>query len=79
MGSVRHARRARSICSPATATGNIYKLKLNGKLLGWARTRLASRSNSCLIHELHCESETVIYKGACTTWKVEKITISAGK
>jgi hypothetical protein len=29
----------------------------------------------CLIHELHCESDTVIYKGDCSTWTVEKITI----
>jgi hypothetical protein len=28
-----------------------------------------------LIHELHCESENVIYKGDCSTWTVEKITI----
>ena len=29
----------------------------------------------CLVHELHCESDTVIYKGDCSTWTVEKITL----
>jgi hypothetical protein len=31
------------------------------------------------VHELHCESETVIYKGDCSTWTVEKITLKAAK
>jgi hypothetical protein len=27
------------------------------------------------VHELHCESETVLYKGDCSTWTVQKLTI----
>ena len=56
--------------------GKIYKLDLNGKLLGWAQTSQGHGQTGCLIHELHCESETVIYKGDCSTWTVEKITIA---
>jgi len=33
--------------------------------------------NGCLVHELHCESDTVLYKGDCSTWTVEKITIAS--
>jgi DNA-binding beta-propeller fold protein YncE len=55
--------------------GKIYKLDLNGKLLGWAQTSEGHGQSGCLIHELHCESENVIYKGDCSTWTVEKITI----
>jgi len=56
--------------------GKIYKFDLDGKLLGWAQTSQGHGQNGCLVHELHCESDTVIYKGDCSTWTVEKITIS---
>lgn len=56
--------------------GKIYKMSLDGKLLGWAQTSLGHGQSGCLVHELHCESETVLYKGDCSTWQVEKITIS---
>ena len=55
--------------------GKIYKLDLNGNLVGWAQTGLGHGQAGCLVHELHCESENVIYKGDCSTWTVEKITI----
>jgi hypothetical protein len=57
------------------SSGKIYKYDLNGKLLGWAQTSLGHGQSSCLIHEIHCESDTVIYKGDCSTWTVEKITV----
>jgi hypothetical protein len=56
--------------------GKIYKFSLDGKLQGWAQTSLGHGQSGCLVHELHCESETVIYKGDCSTWTVEKITIA---
>ena len=56
--------------------GKLYKVDLEGKLLGWAQTSLGHGQSGCLIHELHCESETVLYKGDCSTWTVEKITIA---
>jgi hypothetical protein len=55
--------------------GKIYKLDLNGNLIGWAQTSEGHGQTGCLVHELHCESENVIYKGDCSTWTVEKITI----
>ena len=44
------------------------KDNLDGKLLGWGQTSLGHGQSGCLIHELHCESETVVYKGDCSTW-----------
>ena len=55
--------------------GKIYKFDMEGKLLGWAQTSLGHGQSSCLIHEIHCESDRVIYKGDCSTWTVEKITV----
>ena len=55
--------------------GKLYKLDMNGNLVGWAQTSKGHGQTGCLIHELHCESENVIYKGDCSTWTVEKITI----
>jgi len=55
--------------------GKLYKLDMNGNLVGWAQTSQGHGQTGCLIHELHCESENVVYKGDCSTWTVEKITI----
>lgn len=59
--------------------GKIYKLDLEGKLIGWAQTSEGHGQTGCLIHTLHCESETVLYKGDCSTWTVEKITIAGSR
>jgi hypothetical protein len=56
-------------------TGKIYKYDLDGKLVGWAPLANGHNQPMCLIHEIHCESDKVIYKGDCATWTVEKITI----
>jgi DNA-binding beta-propeller fold protein YncE len=58
--------------------GKIYKLDMSGNLVGWAQTSKGHGQTGCLIHELHCESDTVIYKGDCSTWTVEKITMKSG-
>ena len=38
-------------------------------------TGLGHGQSGCLVHELHCESDMVLYKGDCSTWQVEKITL----
>ena len=58
--------------------GKIYKADLEGNLLGWAQTSQGHGQSGCLIHQLHCESANVLYKGDCSTWTVEKITIKEG-
>src|SRR5262245_9832184 len=56
--------------------GKLYQLDKNtGKLLGWAQTSLGRGQTGCLIHSIHAESDNVLYKGSCTLWDVEKITI----
>lgn len=56
--------------------GKLYRLdKASGRLLGWAQTSLGRGQTGCLIHSLHAESDNVLYKGSCTLWDVEKITI----
>jgi len=56
------------------ATGKIYKVDMSGNLVGWAQVGLGLGQSSCLVHQLYCESEKVLYKGDCSTWKVEKLT-----
>lgn len=58
--------------------GKIYKMNLDGTLLGWGQTGLGHGQSGCLVHELHCESETIVYKGDCSTWTVAKLTIKGG-
>jgi hypothetical protein len=76
-----------SVCTTPGATqylysgdgnGKVYKMTLDGKLLGWGQTGLGHGQSGCLVHELHCESETVVYKGDCSTWTVSKMTIKGG-
>ena len=59
--------------------GNLYKLDLNGKLLAWSEITRHHGQTGCLVHELHCESENVVYKGDCSTWQVSKFTIKGTK
>jgi hypothetical protein len=57
-------------------TGKIYQLdRTSGKLLGWAQTGLGYGQTTCLIHSLHAESDNVLYRGSCSEWDIEKITI----
>jgi hypothetical protein len=57
-------------------TGKLYQLDRNsGKLLGWAQTGLGYGQNTCIIHSLHAESDNVLYRGSCSQWDIEKITI----
>src|SRR6266850_89999 len=57
-------------------TGKIYQLDRNtGKLIGWAQTSLGRGQSGCLIHSLHAQSDNILYKGSCSQWDVEKITI----
>jgi hypothetical protein len=58
-------------------TGKLYKLDLDGKVLGWAQTSLGHGEDDAgrLIHEISCAAPNVVYKGSAILWSVEKITI----
>lgn len=59
------------------STGKIYKLSLNGKVLGWAQTSLGHGEDSTgdLIHAIACPSAGVLYLGSASMWDVQKIAI----
>jgi hypothetical protein len=57
-------------------TGKIYQFdKTSGKLLGWAQTGMGYGQTGCIIHQLYAESDNVLYRGSCSEWDIEKITI----
>ena len=58
-------------------TGKLYKMDMDGKLLGWAQTSLGQGEDDAgrLIHMIHCESANVVYLGSAILWQVDKITI----
>jgi DNA-binding beta-propeller fold protein YncE len=57
-------------------TGKLYQLdKTTGKLLGWAQTGMGYGQTTCIIHSLQAESDNVLYRGSCSEWDIEKITI----
>jgi DNA-binding beta-propeller fold protein YncE len=59
-------------------TGKIYQLDHSGKLLGWAQTGMGMGQTGCIIHALHAEGDNVLYRGSCSEWDIEKITIKSG-
>ncbi len=58
-------------------TGKIYKMDLNGKVLGWAQTSLGHGEDDTgrLVHEISCASANVLYLGSAVLWNVQKVTI----
>jgi hypothetical protein len=55
--------------------GKLYRMDHDGKLLGWGQTSLGQGQTGCLIHSLHAEGDNVLYKGSCSLWNIEKITV----
>ena len=58
-------------------TGKIYKMDLNGKVLGWAQTSLGHGEDDTgrLVHEISCASANILYLGSAVLWNVQKVTI----
>jgi NHL repeat len=58
-------------------TGKIYKLDMNGQVLGWAQTSLGHGEDDAgrLLHEITCPSANTLYLGSAILWNVQKITI----
>lgn len=54
--------------------GKIYRLDHNGNLLDWAQTGLGQGQTGCLIHSLHAETDTELYRGSCSLWNIARIT-----
>ena len=53
----------------------IYKVSLEGKLLGWFGTTGKRVGQFFWVHEMHCSSDTELYVGEAQNWRVQKITL----
>lgn len=56
-------------------TGKIYRMDKQGNVNGIMQSGLGQGQQGCLIHSLYIENENAVYRGACSEWNVEKLTI----
>ncbi|HLX43630.1 MAG TPA: peptidyl-alpha-hydroxyglycine alpha-amidating lyase family protein [Bryobacteraceae bacterium] len=59
--------------------GRVYKLSLDGKVLGWLGTSGRQLKEFGWIHEIACPSENEIYVAEILNWRVQKLLLSPGK
>src|SRR5579872_1257069 len=59
----------------ADAGGKIYKLSLDGKLVGWLGTMGKKVGQFYWVHQMHCVSENEILTGEAQNWRVQRITM----
>ena len=59
----------------ADAGGKIYKLSLDGKLLGWFGTLGKKVGQFYWVHQMHCVSENEIITGEAQNWRVQRLTL----
>ena len=59
--------------------GRIYKLSLDGKVLGVLGSMGRQLKQFGWIHELSCPSENEIYAGEILNWRVQKLVLHPGK
>jgi hypothetical protein len=55
--------------------GRIYKLSLDGKLLGWLGKAGKQKGQFGWIHEIACPSENTLYVAELLNWRVQKLTL----
>jgi hypothetical protein len=55
--------------------GRIYKLSLDGKLLGYLGQSGRQLKEFGWIHELACPSENTVYAAEILNWRVQKLTL----
>jgi len=59
--------------------GEIYKMTLDGKILGKFGTAGKLIKEFGSVHEMDCRSENELYVGEITNWRVQKLTLRAGR
>jgi len=59
----------------ADAGGKIYKLDLNGNLLGWFGSNGKKVGQFFWVHQMHCVSENELYTGEAQNWRVQHLTL----
>jgi DNA-binding beta-propeller fold protein YncE len=55
--------------------GEIYKMTLDGKIVGKFGTAGTQLKQFGSVHELDCRNENVLYAGEITNWRVQKLTL----
>jgi DNA-binding beta-propeller fold protein YncE len=55
--------------------GRIYKLTLDGKVLGWLGRSGHAAKQFGWIHEIACPSENTLFVGELLNWRVQKLTL----
>jgi hypothetical protein len=63
--------------NPSTSmdNGEIYKMTLDGRILGKFGTAGKLIKEFGSVHEMDCRSETELYVGEITNWRVQKLTL----
>jgi hypothetical protein len=59
--------------------GEIYKMALDGKILGKFGTAGKLIKEFGSVHEMDCRSETELYVGEITNWRVQRLTLRAAR
>ena len=67
--------------NPSTTmdNGEIYKMTLDGKIVGRFGTAGKLLKEFGSVHEMDCRSENELYVGEITTWRVQRLTLRAAK
>jgi hypothetical protein len=55
--------------------GRIYKLSLDGKVLGWLGGAGRQMKEFGWVHEIACPSENTLYVGELLNWRIQKLTL----
>jgi DNA-binding beta-propeller fold protein YncE len=67
--------------NPSTSmdNGEIYKMTLDGKIVGKFGTAGKLLKEFGSVHEMDCRSENELYVGEITNWRVQKLTLRAAR
>jgi len=67
--------------NPSTSmeNGEIYKMTLDGKILGKFGTAGKLIKEFGSVHEMDCRSENELYVGEITNWRVQRLTLKAAR
>jgi hypothetical protein len=67
--------------NPSTSmeNGEIYKMTLDGKIVGKFGTAGKLLKEFGSVHEMDCRSENELYVGEITNWRVQRLTLKAAR
>jgi hypothetical protein len=59
--------------------GEIYKMELDGRILGKFGRSGKQLKEFMAVHEIDCRNENEIYVGEISNWRVQKLTLHPSK